>query len=121
MEVSELERAAMHGEKMPLSLPAARQVEFIGLFCLYQGAKQQMFSRQQASEYKRRMLKALDGFDVNREKERRLWESAAGRTMQVDRASQKYQANRTLENADALVGALEWLHEECAKTVKDSR
>lgn len=121
MEVSELERAAMHGKPMPANLPAAEQVKYIGLLCLYWGARQSVFSRQQGSEYKQRLLRALNGFDANREKERRLWESATERTMQVDRALQKYQDNRTLGNADALAGALEWLHEECAETVKDSK
>lgn len=121
MEISELERAAMHGEKMPQNLKAAGQVEYIGLYYLYQGTKQQIFSRAQASECKRRLLKALDGFDANREKERRLWETATERTMQVDRALRKYQSNRTPENADALSDALDWLHDECAEPVKDSK
>lgn len=121
MEVSEFERAAMHGKPMPANLLAAEQVKYIGLLCLYWGVRQGVFSRQQGSEYKRRLLKALDGFDANREKERRLWEDSTERTLQVDRACQKYLKSRTMENADALAGALEWLHEECAELVKDSK
>lgn len=121
MKVSEFERAAMHGKPMPENLPAAEQVKYIGLLCLYWGARRDVFSRQQGSEYKQRLLRALNGFDGNREKERRLWESSLERTMQIDRALQKYRANSTPENASALADSLEWLRDECTEPVEDGK
>lgn len=116
-QISEIERAVMHGEKMPKNLNLGETAEFIGLYCLYWGVHNDVFNRETASDYKKRLLSVLGGIDENREKERRVWEGDVERTIAVDRALQKYIANRTIENADDLAGQLEWIHNECSVPV----
>jgi hypothetical protein len=119
--VSDAERAAMRGDPAPSGLSWRGKIEYLFFLNLYKAYHNQMVSRDQASDEKKRFLAELNKAEESREFERKCWENSAKRTIAADRALMMYHRNRTLENADILYDRLEWLHDECARPVVNDK
>ena len=115
--ISDLERAAMNQEAMPVYLQAHDQVKFLGLRYLYGSYKRKIIPREQASAEKKKFLAAWDKVQESWAFEKKCWENSAKRTLAAERAMSMYRKDRTLENADALVERLEWISDEGSRRV----
>lgn len=108
-EVSHVERAAMDGAPMPTGLSWREVTEYIALRALYWAFRHKVITRDEASQHKQELIAALNGAEGSYEFERRCWETAGQRYRDTEAAKNAYRTNRTLENADKLVAALDGL------------
>ncbi|MBQ0037832.1 MAG: hypothetical protein KBS74_04075 [Clostridiales bacterium] len=108
-EISVVEKAAMHGEPMPVGLCGREVVEYIGLRYLYLSVKRGIITREMASKEKRQLIADLNGAEAAHEFDIKCWESAGRRYAATESARNTYRKNRTLENADKLMAALDGL------------
>lgn len=104
-----VELAAMKGERMPDGLDIFDQLRFHGLSYIYFDWKKKVISKEAASEYKQSLLKELDFLRKEKEFAIRCWDSACRVYQQTEAARNAYCTNRTLENADAIIAALDGL------------
>ena len=108
-EVSRVERAAMDGAPMPTGLSWREVAEYIALRALYWSYKHNVINRDEASQYKKELIAALNGAEGSYNFERRCWETAGQRYRDTEAAKNTYRKDRTLENADRLVAGLDGL------------
>ena len=111
MEISPAERAAMRGDPMPTGLDWRGVAEYIAFTALYRDYRAGRIDRQTASDYKAKLIAALNGAEGSYEFERKCWVSAGERYKATETAKNEYRKNRTLENADKLVATLDGLEE----------
>ena len=102
----EYERQAMAGEEMPDGLRFAGQHYYLALRMLYHQYRQGIIDRETATREKRQLLKTYE-YDL-------MWEEIADGFIKSRNASEiaraNYRKNRTLENADALIVAIDGVH-----------
>ena len=115
------EQQAMQNKPMPDGLTTYEKQIYIVLRNLYYALNKGSITQRQAQKEKNSILKELDDLNAKREFERKLWENAYNRTFALDRAVSMYRKNRSLECADRICDGFEWLHDECALPVKDSK
>ena len=108
-EVSRVERAAMDGAPMPPGPSWREAAEYIALRALYWSYKHNVINRDEASQYKKELIAALNGAEGSYNFERRCWETAGQRYRDTEAAKNTYRKDRTLENADRLVAVLDGL------------
>lgn len=101
------ERQAANGEPLPGGLDAEDQLLYLSLRNLYAAYRMQTVGRDAASEEKRKLI-------AGHEKRKRIADSAARRNdhtvamwSDISQFTTKYRKDRTLENADKLVKAIE--------------
>ena len=111
MEISAAERAAMRGDPMPTGQNWRGVAEWIAFTTLYRDYRAGHIDRQTASDYKVKLVAALNGAEGSLNFEKKCWESAGTRYKATETAKNEYRKNRTLENADKLVAALDGLEE----------
>ena len=111
MEISAAERAAMRGEPMPVGIDWRGVTEWIAFTALYRDYRAGHIDRQTASDYKAKLVAALNGADGFLTFEKKCWVSAGERYKATEAAKTEYRKNRTLENADKLVAVLDGLEE----------
>lgn len=97
------ERAAMHGDPMPTGLTFPDQLMFQELSLLYARYRFKTISREQASAEKKQLLREHEAF-VHRWKLGDHYVELINRT---EAARTAYRKDRTLENADALLRAID--------------
>lgn len=102
MELS-YERAAVHGEPMPSGLTFPDQCMFQALAALYARYRFKTISREQASVEKKQLLREHEAF-VYRWKLGDHYVELINRT---EAARTAYRKNRTIENADKLLQAID--------------
>lgn len=112
------EEQAMRNEPMPADLTAHEALVYTFLRNLYWSLQKGIITREQGQAEKNRTLRYFDQMNAAREFERKCWESSAKRTLAVDHAMTMYRKDRTLERADNMVNALEWLSDEIVSAVK---
>lgn len=104
-EVSRAERAAMDGKPMPTGLSWREVAEYIAFRALYWAFRHNAIKREDASQYKKELVAALNGAEGCYEFERRCWESAGKRYKDMEASITAYRKERTLENADKIIEA----------------
>ena len=101
--VFEWERIAMTGGEMPDGLPYAEQILFLGLRMLYHQHKDGIISRETAVNEKRKLLDEYSHCKFREE----LGNGWVQNIKQTELARAAYRKERTLENADRLLDAIE--------------
>ena len=93
----------MNGDPMPDGLTSQEQTLYLQLRMLYAQYRSGVVSRERAKEEKRMLCKE---FDKNQYKEKmyRYW---VEQTKQTERYKNAYMKNKTIENADKLLGVLD--------------
>lgn len=99
------ERAAMNGEELPKGLEYPDQILFLELRSIYDHLRRGIISRQAAIVEKRKVLDDYRLFKFNHELGK-TWVEAIKRT---ETARAAYRKERTLDNADRLLRAIEEL------------
>lgn len=97
------EAAAMAGEEMPEGLSLADQICYIGLRWLYASCRMKMISLETVRKERIGITKQCEHFRF-RDTLSRHWADSIRRT---EEARTAYRKNRTLENADRLLAAVE--------------
>lgn len=104
-----IEQAAAKGQKMPDGLDIFDQLRFHGLSYIYHNFQKGVTPKETATEYKRSLLKEIDFLRQEYAFAVRCWDSAVRLYKATEMARNAYGTNRTLENADALIAALDGL------------
>lgn len=97
------EMAARIGDKMPEGLSMADQALFLGLRMLYGSCRLKIISEDQANKERNRLIHKCEYFRFRDELSSR-WEKSLRKT---EEARAAYRKERTLENADRLLAAVE--------------
>lgn len=100
---AELERAAMRCDPLPTWLEYPEQVHYLNLRNLYKAYHMGAVTREQAAAEKKQLLDEYRCYKFNRDLERTLVEQVKA----TEAARAAYRKNRTLENADALIMAID--------------
>ena len=108
-EIDRVEKAAMNGEKMPDGLDILNQLRFHGLSYIYHNYRKGVMDKATASSYKQSLLKEIKFLTEDYAFAIRCWESACRVYQQTEAARNAYGKHRTLENADAIIKALDGL------------
>lgn len=108
-EVDKVERAAMNGERMPDGLDILDQLRFHGLSYIYHNYRKGVVDKATASSYKQSLLKELKYIKDDYDFAIRCWDSACKVYQRTEAARNAYSLSRTLENADAVIRALDGL------------
>lgn len=106
IEISDLERAAMHGKPMPDGLSLIDQVYFQGLAYLYARFRAGMITREQGSEEKKKMLYARNEALREAEFGDRCRQHAIELWKRIESCASMYAKESTIEHADALYSAI---------------
>lgn len=99
----ELERDAMNGKEMPKGLGYPEQILYLELRMLYHQYREKIINREQAAEEKKKLLTEYQCYKYQ-EQMREEWEQVLKMT---ECARAAYRKERTLENADKLLDAIE--------------
>lgn len=102
MELS-YERSAMHGEPMPTGLTFPDQLMFQAFSLLYARYRFKTISREQASVEKKQLLREHEAFSYRWS----LGDHYAEVIKRTEAARTAYRMDRTIENADALLRAID--------------
>ena len=102
-----VETAAAKGERMPDGLDIFDQLRFHGLSYIYHNYRNGVVDKATASSYKQSLLKELKYIKDDYAFAIRCWDSAVRLYKETEMARNAYGTNRSLENADALIKALD--------------
>lgn len=108
-EVDKVEQAAMHGQQMPGGLDVFEQIRFHGLSYIYGNYKAKLVDKATASAYKRSLVREIKAMRAEYAFGIKCYNTAADRYKATEAEKNVYRTNRTLENADKLVAALDGL------------
>jgi hypothetical protein len=97
------ERIAMSGGEMPPDIPCADKIPFLSLRLLYKSYRDGIINRDQATEEKKAILHDWQLYQISE----KAMEQCAEIIKSTELARAEYRKNRTLENADKLVSAIE--------------
>lgn len=106
-EIDKVEYAAMHGDQMPSGLDVFDQLRFHGLSFIYNNYRARVVSKEDSSAYKRSLLREIELVKRGYEFGIKCYDSAAKRYKATEAAMNAYRLDRTLENADRLVGVID--------------
>lgn len=108
-EIDKVEQAAMHGQPMPDGLDVFEQIRFHGLSYIYGNYRAKLVDKTTASAYKRSLVREVEAMRAEHEFGIKCYNAAANRYKAAEAEKSAYRTNRTLENADKLVAALDGL------------
>lgn len=97
------EKEAMRGDELPAGMEYPDQVMYLNLRLLYKSYHMGIVTREQAKLEKKKLLDEYRVYKYNRELEKEIVDMI--RKTELARAA--YRKDRTLENADLLLNAVE--------------
>lgn len=103
MTMADIERLAYQGAELPSGMEYPEQVLFMELRLMYNAFNRKMITKETAVQEKKRIGEEYQCYKFNRELEKEL----IRQTNATELARAAYRKDRTLENADKLVAALE--------------
>lgn len=99
----EMERDAMNGKEMPDGLGYPEQILYMCLRMLYDQYRKKIIDREVAAREKKKLL---DEYRIYKFREQ-MGDEWVAQIKQTELARAEYRKNRTLENADKLLGSID--------------
>lgn len=112
MLTKEEEMSAFHNEPMPRVMTPSNKIAYMAIQYISRLLEIKAITGEEAKELKTNIYKQLADIDKAHALEIRCWENAAKRTMSACHRMMAYRMDKTIENADRLYDALEWLSDE---------
>ena len=107
--VDYIEKAASAGEPLPEQADLFDKMRYLELFPLYRMYRSHQITKEQAGEIKRGIEKEIADIKKSYEFAIKCFDNAAERYRKIEQYATAYCKDRTLDNADRLVLALDGL------------
>lgn len=111
-DIDHVERAAAHGEALPENADMFDELRWFGLSYVYGCVKKNIYTKEQASVYKKGLVKEVEYLRKKYEFAVKCWEAAGERYKAMEKYLSAYMKDKTIENADKMATAFYGFVEE---------